>query len=486
MTSPLDAFDVLPVAAFAVDAAGKITHWNAAAAALTGRSAAQVRGKKTAAALDGGKKTTPVDEALIRDEPATIAYELRVESGDRVAVTLVVEPLHDASGELIGASAVVSPRPSPTIRADDAVSRLATAVMWVDRDLEVLALNPAATALLGEVGVLAAAAQVGGSLDGLFPEVAQLRAARMDPGLLPVRATLHEAGRAISLRVDGCFGEDGGLLGFVLEWADVTGPTRDRNEAVALRGMLENAQACVMMSDADGVITHVNPALQDMFRRYEDELSFRFPTFSVSGLVGQPVDMFHADPERHRAIMSDPYAMPHRAMVAVGEMEFDICITMLQDADGQHVGNAVEWTDQTPRARFREQMDALYASFTQGALSFRGDLEALDEVYRPMLHNFHEIIEAIVAPIQEIRACLARVSEGDLTAYVTGTYLGDHALLRDALNQTLDSLNDILGKVRSSADQIATGSSELSGSAQGLVTTPVSISATGASTTYAS
>jgi methyl-accepting chemotaxis protein len=85
-----------------------------------------------------------------------------------------------------------------------------------------------------------------------------------------------------------------------------------------------------------------------------------------------------------------------------------------------------------------------------------------------MLRGINDIIDAIVEPIEELKEKLVHVAEGDLTAYVTGNYKGDHEQLKVSLNSTLDNLNKIMGQVNSSASQMAHGSGQVSDSSQSI------------------
>jgi len=120
------------------------------------------------------------------------------------------------------------------------------------------------------------------------------------------------------------------------------------------------------------------------------------------------------------------------------------------------------------RARYEHEVQEMYRACQEGRLDHRGDVTVLDDVFAPMMASINEIVSAVNAPIFEIRAQLSRVAKGDLTAYVTGDYQGDHAALKLALNETLDSLNEILWQVRGASDQISTGSAQVASSSQAL------------------
>ena len=205
-----------------------------------------------------------------------------------------------------------------------------------------------------------------------------------------------------------------------------------------------------------------------MLAPYSSELRKKVPGFDLDKLVGTSVDQFHADPSKQARMYKDLKSLPYKTDINVVGLEFTLNLTALYDAQGRHIGNAVEWFDQNARAAYRKEVTSLYAAARTGQLALRGDLDRMDAHHRPMLSSVNEIIDALLAPIAEVQDRLGRVSDGDLSAYVTGDYEGDHGRLKEAMNGTLDSLNEILGQVRVSADQIASGSGEVASSAQAL------------------
>ena len=117
---------------------------------------------------------------------------------------------------------------------------------------------------------------------------------------------------------------------------------------------------------------------------------------------------------------------------------------------------------------YRGEVSRVVKAGQEGELSVRGNLDVLDSTWKPIMQGINSIIDTIVAPIGELQDKLVLISEGDLTAYVTGEYKGDHEKLKNTLNATLDSLNDILGQVRVAADQVASGSRQVSDSSTAL------------------
>jgi methyl-accepting chemotaxis protein len=290
------------------------------------------------------------------------------------------------------------------------------------------------------------------------------------------------------------------------------------NRAAMLQSMADGAGACIMLADADRKITYVNPSLRKMLGRYARQLQSKWPHFDPEKLIGQSIDGFHRNPSHQAGIVRDLSRMPMNTEINVAGVEFGLNVSALTDAEGRYIGNSVEWFDQNARANFRRQVTGLYdavragdleqrlqiddmegvwremgsrfneilEAFTEpmrrvlesveeltdaalsGRLDVRADPSRVGEVHRPILEGLNSLIEAFLGPVNEVQAQLSRVAQGDLTAYVESDFAGDHRRLKDAVNQTLDSLNESLREVQTVAEQMASGANQVSAAAQAL------------------
>ncbi len=256
--------------------------------------------------------------------------------------------------------------------------------------------------------------------------------------------------------------------GIELQRSDAEGGGSKAGRVAGLQSMIDQSASYFMMCDRDLRITYVNPAVARMLAQYQGELRRLFPAFDAERLVGMSIDNFHKHPERQRELLSDPGRLPYRAEIKVAGLEFGLNLTALFDDDGNHIGNAVEWTDYNARAAYRDQVSSLIEKFKGGDLSYRADLNALDSVYRPMMEGIHEVIEAIVEPIQEASQVLDRIAGRDLTARVQGDYQGDHARIKEALNKAVNNLAESLAQVNQAATHVAGASGQISSGSQSL------------------
>jgi methyl-accepting chemotaxis protein len=357
-----------------------------------------------------------------------------------------------------------------------AIEGSTTPMMMVDRDLTITYANPATVAMVTKnLGTFQKAFPgfdpgklVGSNIDTFHQEPSMQRKILSDPGNLPHRAEIRVGDLVFSLNVSAMIDGQGRYIGNTLEWHDLSAAKAKETEVRRLLSMIEGSITNFMTCDLDLKITSANPAVIKLLTRYQSDLRKIFPGLDVSKLIGTCIDIFHKRPEHQRRLLQDVRNLPFQAEIKVGEMEFGLNLSALYDAQGNHIGNAVEWIDNNARAAYRKEVDSVLGAMQNGDLAYRGREEALDRVYQPMLAGIHTIIEAIVEPLKEVKDKLGQVAAGDLGAYVTGDYKGDHQMLKNGLNDSLDSLNDILGKVADAADQVASGSRQVSDSSQAL------------------
>ena len=111
----------------------------------------------------------------------------------------------------------------------------------------------------------------------------------------------------------------------------------------------EGSSACIMMANAEMVITSINPALQDVLNQHIGEFRKIAADFVPEEVVGSNMDFYHppAMRERVRVMLQDPENLPYHANIAIGESRFSLDINMVRDEDGAVMGYVVEWIDVT-------------------------------------------------------------------------------------------------------------------------------------------
>lgn len=96
-----------------------------------------------------------------------------------------------------------------------------------------------------------------------------------------------------------------------------------------------------------------------------------------------------------------------------------------------------------------------------GELTARGDAARFEGSYRELVEGVNRTLDAVVQPIDEATRVLEMLAARDLTARMTGSYKGDHAKIKDALNSAAQNLDLALTDVWSTAEQVAAASNQI-------------------------
>ncbi|MCB9587717.1 MAG: PAS domain S-box protein [Polyangiaceae bacterium] len=300
---------------------------------------------------------------------------------------------------------------------------------------------------------------------------------------------------------------------------DVTKEVQQRRESAKVKSIVDNMPRPVMMIDPKTAeVTYANQASKDLLKGVAQYLPI-----DPNNIIGTCIDVFHKVPGRIRAIVEDPNKLPHNARIAIGPEFADLNVFATYDNDGKFAGAALAWELITDRVRLEEhekaaklavaQVQAALAELAQGNWNvsitdtFEGDLEEMKgnvnniaSVLQSFLHeigtllsaakdgqlsvrasadgfsgSYHEMIvgvnqmvDALMSPMNALQRSLGALADGNLTLYVTEQYRGDHAALKEALNNSLNGLNNLLSQVSDSSNMISRSSTEVAASAQGL------------------
>ena len=129
-------------------------------------------------------------------------------------------------------------------------------------------------------------------------------------------------------------------------------------------------------------------------------------------------------------------------------------------------GKLKEREDALAKTTYTDEFQRVANALQLGHLVERGNVAILRQDYAEVMTGLNGVIDVIVAPVNELLKQLETMATGDFTAYVTGEYAGDHARLKDALNKSLDALNDILNQVQTTTKTVNTGAMQVSDSSQ--------------------
>jgi len=103
-----------------------------------------------------------------------------------------------------------------------------------------------------------------------------------------------------------------------------------------------------------------------------------------------------------------------------------------------------------------------------GLLNKRGTPSKFQGAFRELIEGINEMLDVIVAPINEATEVLQKIAERDLSARVKGDYKGEYAKIKEAINTATNNLDRALLQVSIAAEQVASASNQISSGSQSL------------------
>lgn len=126
-----------------------------------------------------------------------------------------------------------------------------------------------------------------------------------------------------------------------------------------LRSAINGITSAVMMVDRELVITFLNDASKELFRKNLGEFKKAFSWFDPENMLGVCIDRFHSNPAHQRKLLSDPRNLPYATDIKVGVLTIRLQVSAVVNDAGQYVGSCLEWSDVTA-VRANERQVATY------------------------------------------------------------------------------------------------------------------------------
>jgi len=132
------------------------------------------------------------------------------------------------------------------------------------------------------------------------------------------------------------------------------------------------------------------------------------------------------------------------------------------------IGMFLSNTISKPIVTLVEMANKVAVDVKNGNIASRMSYEGIGIDFKDIPPGINAILEAMIAPITEAASVMTEMSKGNLRKYVEGDYKGDHAEIKNALNKTLDSFNEILGGLTIAIDEMQNGAGQISDASQSL------------------
>lgn len=407
---------------------------------------------------------------------------------------LIATPWYDLAGERIGTIVEWSDKTdevkkrneeakisSENKRIRQALDVCDTSVMMADNDLNIIYMNHAVVDMLRprESGIRQDLPNFSvDNLIGTCVDDFHVNPSHQRNMLANLRSTyktkLTLSDFTFSLIATPLFDDDGGRLGTVVEWQDLTESLskQAQERAVAsenyrVKQALDNVSANVMIADSEYNIIYMNESIGGMMRNAQSDIRSQLTTFDANNLLGANIDVFHKNPDHQRSMLTR-LTGTHKGQIEVGGRTFTLIANPIV-VDNERIGTVVEWSDRTAEVAIEGEIDGMVEAASLGDFTRQISLDDKEGFFENLSKGLNNLVNMVEVALNDVVRVLGAMSKGDLTERITRDYHGSFGQLKDDANATVDKLTEVIGNIRTSsaaitsaANEIAQGNADLS------------------------
>ncbi len=249
-------------------------------------------------------------------------------------------------------------------------------------------------------------------------------------------------------------------------------------EAARIRAALDVCRTCIMVCDAKGQVVYVNRSLLAFFAEAQEDFRAAFPGCSAKDMLGKVMEAVQPQAGAGQAARV--------ARLPLGRRTVSLTLTPVTQADGGHLGMAVEWLELTDELAAGSEVAEMVAAAVEGDFSRRVPVAGKPEALARIAEGMNRINELVETALGDYASAVGGLAEGDLTQRVRGDYRGRFAALQNDLNATLEHLGRTVSTIQATAGNVARAAGEINAGAGDLATrteqTAVNLEETAATT----
>ena len=363
---------------------------------------------------------------------------------------------------------------SANARIKSALDNVTANVMIADSDFNIIYANKAVLDMFAvaesdirtELPQFKASEILGGSIDRFHKNPAHQRG-MLERISSTYKAQIKLGGRVLTVVANPVMSTSGERLGAVVEWQDITAQLAAEEkvqlaaaENARVKIALDNVTTNVMIADNDRNIIYMNKTVMTMLQNAEADLRKVLPSFDTNKLLGGSIDQFHKNPEHQKRLLAT-FTSTYRAQIVVGARTFALVANPVMSNSGERLGSVVEWSDRTIEVGVEREVGSLVTAAGAGDFTQRIDTNNKEGFFLNLATGLNELMATSDKGLQDVVRVLGALAEGNLTQRIDADYQGTFGQLKDFSNETSQSLSNMLGQIRESADTIYTAASEI-------------------------
>ncbi|AZP13570.1 PAS domain-containing protein [Undibacterium parvum] len=370
---------------------------------------------------------------------------------------------------------------SENTRVKIALDNVATNVMIADTDRNIIYMNKSIVEMLtkAESDVRKALPNfsvnklLGSNIDQFHKNPAHQQ------HLLATFTTNHKAQivvgvRTFRLSANPVLDTAGTRLGSVVEWADVTdqlvaeqAAEQLASENTRIKIALDGCATNVMIADNERNIIYANKSVVNMLSNAEADLRKVLPNFSASRLLGTNIDQFHKNPAHQKNLLAT-FTSNYKAQIVVGARTFALSANPVINGSGERLGSVVEWLDRSAEVAVEKEVANIVEQAVNGNFTTRLVEQGKTGFFAKLSGDINRLMETSDQGLNEVLRVLGALAKGDLTETIEKDYQGTFGALKEASNETVDKLSQIVTDVINATDALSNASEQVSATSQAL------------------
>ncbi|MCC6706296.1 MAG: MCP four helix bundle domain-containing protein [Gammaproteobacteria bacterium] len=324
-------------------------------------------------------------------------------------------------------------RADAAMRVQQALNAAEANVVLSNDAMEVVYVNDTAQAMFQryagdikrDLSNFNAAAMVGRNMDQFYTD--RSIPAALERLSTPRTDELHVGGKTFSVTATPVRGEHGERLGVVCEWVDLTEQREAERQIQSVLG--------------DAIAGRLDSRLQSD--------SFRGFTRSLAESVNQMLDAITA-----------PLTVAAEHLKGIADGKIPAPITTEFHGAFNDIKTNLNTCSDVLRAMI-EDATALVDAAGAGQLDKRAELDRHWGDFRKIVEGMNAMLDAMAGPVSSAREVMTGLAGGDLSGRMAGDYQGEFAVLRDAMDTSVENLANMVARIGQSANSIGTSATEI-------------------------
>lgn len=224
-----------------------------------------------------------------------------------------------------------------------------------------------------------------------------------------------------------------------------------------IKEALENATSSVVVADTHDKIIYFNIAAKKMFQSAEESIRQHVPGFKADNLLDLNISSFYQGDTSISQLSTS-----FKTQLEMGEKKFNVIFNPVKNDTDERIGTVMEWKDKTAELAIQDDVSSLVQAALEGDLSQRIELNDKEGFLKVLSEGVNNLVDVSERVVDDVIRVLSAMSKGDLTQKIEQEYKGAFNQLKEDANATIDTLTEVVSKIKDSSNLVNEATSEIS------------------------